>query len=138
MKKSTVIFSAANLVGMLILVGFVFGARQQAILEERDHYDFGDSLNFSLIIAPVLLLCLVANIIWAIVALVAIFRRRGYQSAVACVIVVALWAAVLPLTKEITSLPPNKSLQPTRGGASGSSRSRGLFYVAVPVWLSSR
>jgi hypothetical protein len=31
----------------------------------------------------------------------------------------------------------NKSLQPTRGVALGSSRSRGLFYVAVPACLSS-
>ena len=31
---------------------------------------------------------------------------------------------------------PNKSLQPTRGGAFGLSRSRGLFYIAVPAWLS--
>ena len=29
----------------------------------------------------------------------------------------------------------NKSLEPTRDGALGSSRSRGLFYVVVPVWL---
>jgi hypothetical protein len=32
---------------------------------------------------------------------------------------------------------PNKSLQPTRGYALGLSRSRGLFCVAVPAWLSS-
>jgi hypothetical protein len=32
---------------------------------------------------------------------------------------------------------PNKSLQPTRGGALGSSRSHELFYIAVPAWLSS-
>jgi hypothetical protein len=30
----------------------------------------------------------------------------------------------------------NKSLQPTRGGDLGSSRSRGLFYIAVTTWLS--
>jgi hypothetical protein len=30
----------------------------------------------------------------------------------------------------------NKSLQPTRGEALGSSRGRELFYVAVPAWLS--
>jgi len=33
-------------------------------------------------------------------------------------------------------MKPNKSLQPTRGGALGLSRSRGLFYIAVPAWLS--
>ena len=32
---------------------------------------------------------------------------------------------------------PNKSLQPTRGDALGLPRSRGLFYIAVPAWLSS-
>lgn len=31
---------------------------------------------------------------------------------------------------------PNKS-QPTRGGALGSSGSRGLFHAVVPTWLSS-
>jgi len=33
-------------------------------------------------------------------------------------------------------LMPNKSLQPTRDGALGSSRSLGLFCIAVPAWLS--
>jgi hypothetical protein len=44
---------------------------------------------------------------------------------------------VYKLDGVMTILWPNKSLQPTRGIALGSSRSRGLFYVAVPAWLSS-
>jgi hypothetical protein len=43
--------------------------------------------------------------------------------------------------KRLKQAPPetqaNKSLQSTRGGALDSSRSRGLFYFAVPAWLSS-
>ena len=40
-------------------------------------------------------------------------------------------------TRQSSTLSPNKSLQPTRGGALGSPRSRGMFCVADPAWLSS-
>jgi heme/copper-type cytochrome/quinol oxidase subunit 2 len=133
MKRSLVIFSAVNLVVMLILVDFVLSARQQAIMEERDYYDFGDNLTFTMMIVPILWLCLIADIIWAVMALVAIFRHRSYQSAVACVIAAALWAAVIPLAREITSLPPNKSPEPTADGACSSAIA---VHATSRRWLS--
>src|SRR5690349_8821265 len=39
--------------------------------------------------------------------------------------------------RDTNPLQPNKSLQPTRSDALGLSRSRGLFCIAVPAWLSS-
>jgi len=63
---------------------------------------------------------------------------------IAIILIVALLGAALAAVAYVDSRhryernhQPNKSLQPTRGDALGSSRSRGLFYVAVPAWLSS-
>jgi hypothetical protein len=131
MKKSTIIFSAANFVGMIIYLAFVLNARHQAIAEERDYYDVGDSLNYILTVVPVFLVCLVSDIIWGVMALVAIVRRRRYQSALACLIVVASWAIVFPLAKELANLPPNKSNQPTENDPPQSS-------LATPVAILYR
>src|ERR1039457_536716 len=107
MKKSTVVFSAANVVGMLICLAFVTGARQQAIMEQRDSYDFGDSLNFLIIVLPVFGVCLLLNIVWGVLALVGVLRRRDYRSAFVCVVVTALWAVVIPVARGVASRPLN-------------------------------
>ncbi len=107
MKKSTVVFSAANVVGMLICLAFVTGARQQAIMEQRDSYDFGDSLNFLIIVLPVLGFCLLLNIVWGVLALVGVLRRRDYRSALVCVVVTALWAVVIPVARAVANRPLN-------------------------------
>jgi hypothetical protein len=113
MRKRTVIFPCFNILAMLCLVGFVLSARDLALIEERDAYDFSDSAGFFLIVAPVLLLCVVADIIWAGMALLAIFRRGDFQTLIACVIFLVLWAAVFLATRELASLPPNPALQGT-------------------------
>jgi hypothetical protein len=122
MKKSTIVFSAVNAIGMLICLAFVTGAYRQAVTEQRDSYDFGDSLNFFLFVQPVLGVCLLLNIVWGVMALVAVVRGRGYRSALACVVVVALWAAVFLLARGIASLPLNPA-------APGNGATARLFHA---------
>lgn len=105
MKKSTVILTALNVVAMLCFLGFVPSARELALVEERDSYDFGDSAGFLLFVAPLLLLCMIANVAWAGTALWTAIRRRSYQSALAFALVLALWAITIPVSKEWAQLP---------------------------------
>ena len=98
---------------MLCLLGFVSSARDLALIEERDAYDFGDSIGFLLLVGPAILLCVIADIIWAVTALLAIVRRRGYQEAVACAVVLALWLAVFLAARGLASFPSNPVLQRT-------------------------
>jgi hypothetical protein len=119
MKKITILISVVNLVGMLVYMAFVLSTRQQAVMEERDYYEFGDSLNYILMMYPIFLLCLLSGVVWGITALATILRQRDYKPAVAWAIVAALWAVVIPVAKEMAYLPPNKSTDPapvTRSG----------------------
>ena len=115
MKKITIIFSAANLLVMLIFVASVLSARNLAIAEERDFYDSGDGINFTSVILPMLLLCLASNIVWVIMAVVAMLRRQHYASAVASFSVVVLWAIAIPLIRKMGDLPPWKASAPAAG-----------------------
>jgi len=107
MRSSTIIFFLINLVVMFVYAAFVSGAHQLAVMEGRDYYDFGDSLNFMMFL-PVLLFCLIVNIVWGVMGLVAIVRRRDYHSAVGCVIAVTLWMVVILVAREMAYLSPNE------------------------------
>src|ERR1041385_1707452 len=102
MKKSAIIFSAANLIGLLLCLVFVVCISQQAKLEQRNYYDFGDSLNIILMALPIFILCFLLNVFWGIKALVEIFRRRDYQSALACVVVMGIWMVAILILRQIT------------------------------------
>ena len=60
-------------------------------MEQRDYYDFGDSITFILTAVPVFLVCLLLDVVWSGMALVAFIRRRDYQPAVACLVVAVVW-----------------------------------------------
>jgi hypothetical protein len=111
MNKSTTKYCLINVFGMLCFVGYVWGARHLAITDGRESYDLGDSAGFILVVVPVLLLSIVVNIIWTVVALRAILRNRTYQSAVVLVIVIALWAGVFPVARELAQLPSHQAQQ---------------------------
>jgi len=91
MKKSTIIFSVANLLGIFLCWLFVAGICQQARMEQRADYDFGDSMTFILTAVPVFLVCVLLDVIWSGMALVAFIRRRDYQPAIACLVVAVVW-----------------------------------------------
>jgi len=102
MKKSTLIFSVANLVGLLLCALFVSRIVHLAKLEQRDYYGASDSFTFLGTAGPVLLLCLILNASWAIKALVDIFRRRDYQASLALAAVAVVWAASFVIMRFVT------------------------------------
>ena len=115
MKKSTLVLSILNLLGAVCLAVFVFGARDLAVTEGRDSYDFGDSAGFLLLVVPALVLCLVADVVWLVVAVVALVKRRGTESAIACVIVLTVWTVVLAAARgwaQLPSIPAAQALAP--------------------------
>jgi hypothetical protein len=116
MNKSVTVFSIANVVGMLCFMGFTLGAQHLAVAEQRDSYDAGDIFGFLAIVAPVLLLCLLANIAWWVMAIVAVIQRRGYQSGIAFLVVCALWGGVVALSMVAARLPANSSFHRTASG----------------------
>jgi hypothetical protein len=83
----------ANLTGLFLYFIFVDDICNFAKTEQRGFYDFGDSLQYIFTGLPVLLLCLLINILWGIKALINIFRRRDYHAFVVGVVIAALWAA---------------------------------------------
>ncbi len=60
-------------------------------MEQRDYYNFGDSITFFLTAVPVFLVCLLLDVIWSGMALFAFIRRRDYQPAVECLVVAVVW-----------------------------------------------
>ena len=130
MKKSTIIFTAINLVGMIYIFLFCVSTANFAKMEHRDYYDFGDSLSIILFAFPALLICLVVNACWGIKALIGILRRRDYRGSAPFAVVVAAWALLYLICMFVTKLPPNQSPEPTAVAAA----------VAIPAasrrWLS--
>jgi hypothetical protein len=121
MKKSTLIFIVTNLVGMIVIFFFCVSTANFAKTEQRDYYDFGDSLSVILIALPVLLVCFVVDACWGIKALIGIFRRRDYRGSAPFAVVVAAWALLYLICMFVTKLPPNKSPEPTAVGACSSA-----------------
>jgi hypothetical protein len=76
MKTSTLIFSVANLIGLLLCALFVGGMVHLAKMEQQDYYDASDSFTFIGTAGPVLLVCFTLNAIWGIKALVDFFAAK--------------------------------------------------------------
>jgi hypothetical protein len=112
MKKSTLILTVINLVGMIVIFLFCVSTANFAKMEQRDYYDFGDSLSMILIALPVLLVCFIVNAFWGIKALIGIFRRRDYRGSAPFAVVVAAWALLYLICMFVTKLPPNNSPEP--------------------------
>ena len=110
MKKSIIVFSALNLLGILCLVLYVLGARHQAVMEGRDSYDFGDSFGFLLLVTPIAFLCIVGNIAWVVMATLDIYRERNYRSVVVFVAVAVLWGVSVQVGRMVAELPSSQAL----------------------------
>jgi TRAP-type C4-dicarboxylate transport system permease small subunit len=93
MKTSTILFSVANLMGLLLCAFFVSGIVKWARMEERDYHDASDGIAFFATVGPVLFVCFLLNTIWGVKALVDIFRRRDYQASLALGAVASVWIA---------------------------------------------
>ena len=105
---------------MLCLTNYVSSARDFALAEQRSYYDFGDSAGFLIWIVPVLLACLLANIVWVSKVVLAVFRSKSFRPAIACAVVVSLWVVVVLVTRDWATLPPNLALQPTHASYAGA------------------
>jgi hypothetical protein len=114
MKKSIIVISALNLLGIFCLVLYVLGARHQAVMEGRDFYDFGDGLGFMLFVIPIAFLCIVGNIAWVVMAALDIYRGRNYRSMVAFVAVVVLWGVSVQVGRMVAELPSSQVLSSER------------------------
>ncbi|HWB58854.1 MAG TPA: hypothetical protein VG733_05150 [Chthoniobacteraceae bacterium] len=100
MKPSLIVYIVANLAGLFIFVMLVFAIYDNAKMEERDYYDFGDSLNFLVTAVPVFLLCSLLNAGWLIKAVVQAVRHRPWRGdAIACACSVTTWAGTMLLLK---------------------------------------
>jgi hypothetical protein len=100
MRPSLFIFLAVNLVGLLLCIDIIGGIESTAKMEERDYYDFGDSILFLITAVPVFLICSLVNIFWGAKALIEIFRRKNYHSAMIWGAAVLTWAAVFLLLRQ--------------------------------------
>ena len=99
MKKSTIIFSTANLVGLLLFLFFTASIVNLAKDEQRDFYDGIDGVTFFCTAVPVLLVCLLLNVCWTIKALIDIFRRHDYQASIALGVVAGGWLVSFLIVK---------------------------------------
>jgi hypothetical protein len=102
-KRSTLIFSAVNLVVMLVLVLFIISMLQRVPMEEGDYDDSAGNLGSPLILLPVLGASLLLNLVWGVMALIAVCRRRDYRYAAVWAVAVATWAALIVVVMSIDS-----------------------------------
>jgi hypothetical protein len=100
-------YLGANLLGLFLYWFFIHAICNDAKTEQRDYYDFGDSLNYIGTALPVFALCLVLNIGWGIKALSDILRRRDYHAVLALLVVMAILAVSYPIIWHSTELPKN-------------------------------
>jgi hypothetical protein len=115
MKASTIILSIANLMGILLILLVSASMSHLAIMEERDSYDGIDGITYNCTVGLVTQVIIIVNIVWIIIASLAIYRRRDYKPAAVFAIVSILWAVTIPVSRRLTYLPPikaNKKVEP--------------------------
>ena len=95
MKPSLFIFSAANVIGILLIFDAIACIIHQATQEERNYYDFGDSITFLVMTVPVLLMCSLLNVCWAVMALVNVVKRRDYRDCIALGVTLSIWGLMV-------------------------------------------
>ena len=88
-----IIFFISNFIGLFLYFVFDTSISDLARAEQRNYYDGSDGITFFCTVVPVLMCCLLVNILWGIKALVDIQRRKNFCAFVAGVIVAVLWAA---------------------------------------------
>ncbi len=95
MKRSTAIYLACNFIGILLFAWYVYRIEALAHAEQRHYRDGVDGITFMTTAVPVLLICAVFNLAWAVKALVDFARKRGFEAVKAFIAVVCVWAAVI-------------------------------------------
>jgi hypothetical protein len=99
-KKFTIIYLISNLIGILLYSVFLLHIAYSIKSEHRSP-DFGDSLNVIMTAIPVMLLCGLFSLVWAIISLINIYRHRDYQGVIALTVEIATWLGVISAFKFI-------------------------------------
>lgn len=95
MKRTTAVYLAVNLVGILLFAWFVYRIEALAHAEERHSRDGVDGITFFTTAVPVFLVCVVSSCIWVVKVLFDIVKKRGFGSLRALVAVACAWTAVI-------------------------------------------
>ena len=101
MKKATIIYLLSNLVGFLLFYYFCHRIDQRILNDGGDEFEFGDALEFQATAFPVLVVCFVYSLIWAIKSGFDIFRRHNYQGLLALIIVVGSWVSLILIHRKM-------------------------------------
>ncbi len=101
MKKSTIILTSINLIGLFLFSIHILGIYHNAKLEERNYYDFGDNLSFKIIDLPIFYFCCLLDVFWAVKAVIDIFRR-DYQSVCVLTAVTLIWMVTCMIIWHLT------------------------------------
>jgi hypothetical protein len=95
MNKTTRIYLIINLIGICLFLLIDVGIIRAIHSEHRDAPDFGDSLNFLMMAAPVVLVCFVYSIIWGLKSIL----KRNYQGSLALLFVATAWGVIILLLR---------------------------------------
>ena len=106
MNKRVIFLALFNGASMLLLLHFVDAANRQAISEARWSYDFGDSMNALLFVAPAVLLCMLGNIVWFSASVWWAIDEHRFRSAILWLIVAAAWILTVHVATGWMDLSP--------------------------------
>jgi hypothetical protein len=99
MKKATYTFLTTNLVGLLVFWCSDHRIRQFARSEQRENFDFGDSLSFLFTAIPTYLVCIFFCGVWLVISVLAAIRRQSMQELVVFCAVGSAWIGMLFVTE---------------------------------------
>ncbi|WP_416762627.1 hypothetical protein ACNI65_09575 [Roseateles sp. So40a] len=106
MNKRVIFLAVLNGASMLLLLYFFDAANRQAIGEARQSYDFGDSINALLFVAPAVLLCMLGNIVWFCASVWWAVDERRFRSAILWLIVTMAWILTIHVATDWMDLSP--------------------------------
>jgi len=104
-RVESALFLGANVFGELLYLCVVLSIVHTREMEQRDDYDFGDSLNYIMFDLPILAFFFVANITLVVRAIIDFFRRASYSKAVAFVVIGCLWMATFEYESYLKCIP---------------------------------
>jgi hypothetical protein len=100
MRTSLVVYSVCNVIGMVLVAGFIWSLGHQARMEERE-IDSVDGVTFFCEVMPVYAVCILVNVGLTIHALVDLFRRRGYGTLITLAGIVAAWVLFVMVERSL-------------------------------------
>ena len=109
LKKSTLYFLAINLISGAIVFLFFSATNHLAMMEERDYYEFGEGLWFLIIAVPVVLLCGLAHLFWAVKGVLDALCYRSNEAIAAWLVTVVGWSTIYCCCFRAAQVPPSST-----------------------------